>query len=219
MPGTIAVTSSSDDYARVAPCYDLLTRRLLASSRGRVAALCREKGFTRVLDLGCGTGAQCAVLRHKGVHVVGLDASPAMLRVARSSLHRADSVASPALVHSSLPLPFADRSFDAVILSLVLHESASGAVALMQEALRVAPHALVLEWRMPERNLDLPSLAVMHLIERIAGREHYRHFRQFTARGWLRGLLLDAGAETLYEEPCASRFLTLVLAGGIRRLS
>lgn len=206
------MTLPGDDYARAAPCYDFLTMRALASARRRVAALCSKKGFARVLDLGCGTGAQCVVLQQKGIRAVGLDASPAMLGVARHNLLGNGPAFSPALVHGALPLPFADHSFDAVILSLVLHESAAGGAALLREALRVAPYAVILDWRMPERNLDLPGLAVMHMIERLAGREHYRHFRRYTAGGWMRGLLPDAGAEALYEKPCASRFLTLMLA-------
>ena len=206
------MTLPGDDYARAASYYDFLTRRALASARRRVTALCRKKGFTRVLDLGCGTGAQYAVLRQKGIRTVGLDASSAMIRTARRSLSEKNPAFSPALVHGALPLPFAGHSFDAVILSLILHESEAGGAALLREALRVAPYAVILDWRMPERNLDLPGLAVMHMIERLAGREHYRHFCRYTAGGWLRGLLPDADAEALYEEPCAARFLALMVA-------
>ncbi|MFH1808302.1 MAG: class I SAM-dependent methyltransferase [Pseudomonadota bacterium] len=42
-------------------------------------ALCRRPGVQRVLELGCGTGRLLLPLRHAGVQVLGVDASPAMI--------------------------------------------------------------------------------------------------------------------------------------------
>ncbi len=48
------------------------------------AALARELGSTRVLDLGCGTGVLARLLVGRGHAVVGIDPDPDMLRVARA---------------------------------------------------------------------------------------------------------------------------------------
>ncbi|MCA2218911.1 class I SAM-dependent methyltransferase [Jidongwangia harbinensis] len=48
------------------------------------AALADERGATRVLDLGCGTGRLTRALAARGRTAVGIDPDPAMLRVARS---------------------------------------------------------------------------------------------------------------------------------------
>ncbi len=72
----------------------------------------------RVLDAGCGSGPLFAALRAKGAIVTGIDASPAMIKLARqrlgenADLHVADL---------SQPLPFPDAAFDDVVVSLVLH--------------------------------------------------------------------------------------------------
>lgn len=72
----------------------------------------------RVLDVGCGSGALFAALRAKGAVVTGVDASRAMIELARQRLGEgADLVESDV----SRPLPFADRTFDDVVASLVLH--------------------------------------------------------------------------------------------------
>ncbi len=47
------------------------------------AALAKERGASRVLDLGCGTGVLARLLASNGHAVVGIDPDPDMLRVAR----------------------------------------------------------------------------------------------------------------------------------------
>ena len=86
-------------------------------------------------------------------------------------------------------LPFADNSFDAAILSLILHESETEPHKLLTEAMRVAPRLLVLEWKMPERNLDYLYWLPMYAIERMAGKRHFRHFRNYMRQGALEGMI------------------------------
>jgi ubiquinone/menaquinone biosynthesis C-methylase UbiE len=72
----------------------------------------------RVLDIGCGTGAVLGVLtRAYGVTGVGLDASPKMIEAAR---REAPDVSELHVGHSE-DLPFADASFDAALMRLVVH--------------------------------------------------------------------------------------------------
>lgn len=197
----------SDRYADLARWYDLTASRALRSVRERMAALCAECGFSRVLDVGCGTGRLAAMLRAKGIHVTGLDASPAMLaRAAHDKTFPADVP----LVLGDMPLPFAPQSFDAAILSLVLHESETEPEVLLAEVLRVAPVCVVLEWRMPERNLDYMAQPFVHAIERLAGKGHYARFRQFALSGYLHGAAMRSGARVISEE--ALKGVCLVLA-------
>jgi SAM-dependent methyltransferase len=71
----------------------------------------------RVLDAGCGTGRTSAWLVEAGAEVVGIDASPEMLRPARERLPSASFVAGDL----AEPLPFADESFDIAVAGLVMH--------------------------------------------------------------------------------------------------
>jgi ubiquinone/menaquinone biosynthesis C-methylase UbiE len=63
----------------------------------------------RVLDLGCGPGADSKVLREHSDHVIGLDLSPSMTRKAQAEVPAASF-----LVADGQTLPFPDNSFDAV---------------------------------------------------------------------------------------------------------
>lgn len=85
--------------------------------RPATLSLLPDLGGKRVLDAGCGPGFYTQLLLDRGASVVGVDMSPAMLRLARERLrdvefHQADLAA---------PLPFLqDSSFDVVISPLVL---------------------------------------------------------------------------------------------------
>ena len=197
---------SSDSYKNIALWYDLLSAWALKHLRSRVATLCHESGWRTVLDIGCGTGVQVAQLHMMGIHCYGLDASPAMLAIAQKRLPP-----EMPLVLGTLPLPFADNFFDASILSLVLHETDDEPEKLLHEALRVAPVCVVLEWRMPERNLELPKQIITHAVERLAGKRHYARFRAYTNGGWLRGLAAKADVSFASEESVLGGLMTLAV--------
>lgn len=216
----------TDAYRRIAPVYDAVTASFLRSPRRALAETCAGLGARRVLDVGCGTGALAAMLRKQAGFVVGLDRSDAMLEAgARGRRERtADGGGGrrPNGVgrESRRPLfvlgdaanpPFAPGSFDALLYALILHETTADAGALLEAGFDLAPLALVLEWRMPERNLDVICAAWVHIIERLAGREHYRQFRAFMRAGGVRGLAHRVGASILSERPLAGNSLVLAV--------
>lgn len=195
----------TDRYAGIARWYDPATAALLRDARQRLVRLCVARGFRRALDVGCGTGVVAVALHEAGLAVTCTDTSPAMLAVAA----RRTPPDIPCLV-AGLPLPFADDSFDIAVLALVLHESESEPEDVLAEALRVAPAAVVLELRMPERNLDLVAQPLVHAVERLAGKAHYRRFRDFTRKGCLHGVAARARARVVRETSLLAG--TLVLA-------
>ena len=121
----------------------------------------------RVLDVGCGTGvvARAAVDRVRpGGRVVGLDASPGMLAVAR------DRGAGVEWRQGSAErLPFEDGSFDAVTsqFALMFFDDRDGAVAEMARVLVPGGAVGVTTWAAVE---DSPGYAAMvDLIRRLFG--------------------------------------------------
>ena len=79
-------------------------------------ALLPEPGG-RTLDLGCGEGRLGRFLRSRGHRVAGVDASPAMVRLAVSY-----DVAAPAVVADAAALPFPGETFDLVVAYMSLHD-------------------------------------------------------------------------------------------------
>jgi ArsR family transcriptional regulator len=73
-----------------------------------------------IADLGCGTGTFTLELAKSGAHVIGVDQSPSMLKVARQHL-RDFGFPNAELRHASLEeLPIADASCDVATMVLVL---------------------------------------------------------------------------------------------------
>lgn len=220
------MTAMMDAYRHIAPVYDAVTASFLRGPRRALAETCAVLGARRVLDMGCGTGTLAAMLREQTDFAVGLDRSDAMLaagarsRRERAADHGAGQDSNDAGQKSRQPLfvlgdaanpPFAPGSFDALVYALILHETTADADALLEAGFALAPLAVILEWRMPERNLDMICAAWVHIIERLAGREHYRQFRAFMRAGGVRGLARRVGADILSERPLAGSSLVLAV--------
>ncbi|WP_226961367.1 MULTISPECIES: class I SAM-dependent methyltransferase [Streptomyces] len=125
--------TATEDHARPAPegrfnDYDGFAEAYAAENetnifnayyeRPAMLSLVGDVAGRRVLDAGCGAGVLSDALRERGADVTGVDASAAMLELAR---RRLGPEADLRLVDLSGPLPFADGAFDDVVASLVLH--------------------------------------------------------------------------------------------------
>ena len=87
---------------------------------------------TVVLDAGCGSGGAAVLAAGRGATVHGLDAAEGMIEVARERVPQGDF-----RVGDLEGLPFADRTFDAVIAASSVQYAASP-VAALRELARVA---------------------------------------------------------------------------------
>lgn len=115
----------------------------------------------RALDIGTGTGRLLELLAPRVNAGLGVDASRAMLALARSRLAR------PGLTHCAVRLadmyrlPLPDGAFDLVLMQMVLHHAADPASALAEAArvLRPAGRFVV---------IDLAPHANEHCLQRLA---------------------------------------------------
>jgi SAM-dependent methyltransferase len=113
------MTSSAEHFDRLASRYSRLRSSpdYVDPLTEAVAELGDLRG-RRVLDVGCGTGAVLGVLTHVfGVTGVGVDPSTKMIEAAR----RESPDVAELHVGRAEDLPFADVSFDAALMRLVVH--------------------------------------------------------------------------------------------------
>ncbi len=111
---------------------DMLTpadevERALASALGDVP-------LGMLLDVGTGTGRSAEVLASHARHIVGLDRSPEMLRLARARLQHLPAASWELVQGDFAALPFAPAIFDTVLLHQVLHFAPDPSLPLAEAA-------------------------------------------------------------------------------------
>lgn len=128
-------------FARLAPEWDRL-RSLHAPEdkvQGAVLEALGGKPVRNLLDLGTGTGRMLQLLAPRAERAVGLDASHAMLSVARANLERAGLTRVELRQGDIYAPPFGRGSFDLVVVHQVLHYLDDPARALAEAARLLAP--------------------------------------------------------------------------------
>ncbi len=179
------MTGVHDHYQWIAGWYDLIIEPVLASARRLGLELAPPGPGMVVLDVGCGTGAQLALYRSRGCTLLGIDPSRAMVEVARTRLGwdaRVD-------LADASRMPYGDASVDLALASMMLHELADDTrAAILGEIRRVLTpggRLVVFDYhpgplRFPRGWVTAPFILAA---ERLAGRDHYRHHREFLAAG------------------------------------
>lgn len=159
--------SLKHSYALIAPFYDAaLAAATRAQRKKSLAALPREPA--RVLLNGVGTGLDLPHLPPQH-HYTGLDLTHAMLRRA---VPRAAQLNFCCVQGDAQCLPFADGSFDHVVLHLILAVVPDPAACLAETARVLAPGGSVLifdKFLLPQQHAPLRRL-INPLLRRIATR-------------------------------------------------
>jgi ubiquinone/menaquinone biosynthesis C-methylase UbiE len=100
--------------------------------------------YVRMLDIGTGTGRLLEVLAPRIETGLGVDASRAMLALARTRLANAGLARCSVRQADMYRLPFADDTFDLVTLGMVLHHAEEPAAALAEAARVLRPGGTLL---------------------------------------------------------------------------
>lgn len=108
--------------------------------RPAVLDLCGEVSGLRVLDAACGPGLYAEELVDRGAEVVGFDASPQMVELARQRLDGRAELFEHTL---DAPLPMGDASFDLVVCALAIHYANDRAATLREFRRVVRPGGAV----------------------------------------------------------------------------
>ena len=108
--------SLKTSYRFIAPLYDAFLNRATAISRQRSLSRLPQQGNSRILISGAGTGLDFPFL-YPGHQYTSLDLTAAMLS---RSYSRAKSLNMEWVRGDSMALPFANESFDIVVLHLIV---------------------------------------------------------------------------------------------------
>jgi ArsR family transcriptional regulator len=174
-------------FAKLAPQWDRL-RSLHAPEHAVEAAILEvvdEKPFRSVLDLGTGTGQILKLVAPRAQRAVGIDASHAMLSVARANMQAAGlnnvDLRQADLFALSLPR----SSFDLVVLHQVLHYLDDPQRAVKEAARMVAPSGRLLI-------VDFAA----HQVEQLRESSGHRRlgFAHEQIEGWMRAAGLEAAS-------------------------
>jgi ubiquinone/menaquinone biosynthesis C-methylase UbiE len=152
----------------------------------------------RVLDVCCGTGDQALYYAAGDIEALGIDDDPRMIRWAvrkrrRRPKHPKHNASF--LVANAGRLPFKDKTFDRVSISLALHDKSSvfrdEIVQDMKRVVKDEGALLFIDFAVPlPRN---PYGIVIRIIEFFAGWNHFRCSRDYIRRGGLDVLLKRHG--------------------------
>lgn len=168
-------------FAEHADDWDEL-RRLHSPDEAVEAALAQALGPGTVgalLDIGTGTGRMAELFAERADHIVALDKSLAMLRVARAKLQHLPAERVELVQGDFASLPFADGAFDTVFFHQVLH-FAQNPASVLREAARVT------------RPLGRVAIVDFAAHQREELRERHAHARLGFADEQMEALLLEA---------------------------
>ena len=134
---------------------------------------------SRVLEAGCGTGAQTISLARNspGAHIVSVDRSPASLADAEARIRAAGLANVELLAADIMDLPFAPASFDHIFVCFVLEHLADPAEALrrLQTLLRPGGTITIIEGDHgstalhPDSNAAQAAVAALVALQRSSG--------------------------------------------------
>jgi len=125
---------ASESFSRQGADWDEM--RALNLPAGAVAetllSLLPGSGIGRLVDIGTGTGSLLALLASRITQGIGIDASPAMLALARTRLADAGLTHCTVRRADMYRLPLPDAGFDLATLQMVLHYAEDPASALAE---------------------------------------------------------------------------------------
>ncbi len=183
---------------------DPLLRRVHRLVRSQV------KPGSTLIDIGCGTGELLFSLAEVGSELVGVETSERMWSFANRRAQRRGLNNVQILLGDGVKLEnFSAGFFDYATACMVLHEmDASQRLPVLREMQRLAPKVILVDYRVPPPTN--PTVTMCRLIERLAGRRHFRNYTSFINNGGLLPLYETLGLSVQREISFYSHCLHLV---------
>lgn len=180
-----------DPYKKTAKFYDTFVEPFNAVLRKIMLKMYFPKKGMQVLEIGCGTGTNLTLYQQAGCDVFGIDLSPSMVKLANQKLGEQSHIKLGDASH----MPYPDGYFDLVIAMLTLHEMPgmirSSVINEMTRVMKKEGRLMLVDYhpgpiRFPKGWL---SKIIILFFERIAGREHFKNYKDFIAGKGLPSLI------------------------------
>lgn len=180
-----------DAYRKSAKNYDKFVEPLNAALRQIAMKLYPPREDLKVLEVGCGTGTNLELYHNAGCHVHGIDTSPAMIEQAKNKLgDRAELT-----LGSAAEMHYPENSFDLVICMLTLHEMPrqvrSQVINEIKRVLKKDGRLLIVDYNTGTLRFPKGWLykGLITFFEVVAGREHFRNYRDYLSNRATTGLI------------------------------
>jgi len=171
--------------------YRMLIDPLLKSVREDVIR--KADSSDTVLDIACGTGSLALALAGKTLAVTGIDLDDELIMYAgnRAFKRGVSNVRFEVRDASDLSM-FRDKEFGIAVTSMAVHQfEPQLAVKILTEMKRVASRVIIADYNHPLPK-TLSGFAA-NTIEKMAGGDHYRNYRNYMSAGGLNHFTGGAG--------------------------
>lgn len=145
----------------------------------------------KVLDVCSGTGDQVFYYNREGVVAFGIDLDQGMIRQAENIRKKRKVENVSFRIADAKNLPFEDNFFDCVSISFALHEkeraSRNKIISEMKRVVKRDGRLIFIDFQVP-----LPGNFYsfwIRCIEYLAGKEHFKYFKDYIKQGGLDNLL------------------------------
>lgn len=157
-----------------------LWRKIVASTVEQSVRLVRKSRARSVLIIGENTTSLSHALEPYVERVEVLN---------HNTLHTQLGRSEKALREGTPFLSFADGSYDLCIASFALHQvDPEVSEQIVRECVRIAPNALLIDFALAERNIELPSQYFCSLAEQFLHRGHWDIYKNYIRVGALHGI-------------------------------
>jgi len=195
-------------YGRI---YDWSIELILRKTKQGISRYISEHNLSPALDICSGTGRQCHLIGINKQKIIGLDRDLKMIQYAKSKY---PSI--PFICADAADVPLKNRYFNGIVISYSLHDKPPELRSkMLNETKRLlAPEGkmILVDFEQPWNRWSRLAGVYTYLIERMAGREHFRNGRQFLKQGGLKALIKQNGITEIERFDIELGSSSLVLA-------